>query len=73
MGHLGGSQVTDSLWRCRIGSNVDAEAIDAQNIQVGWRNGVDSDIVNAIGCRGEGPAEVGGIIFGNGLPDNLSR
>ena len=73
VGHLYGSQVIDSLWRCRIGSNVDAEAIDAQNIQVGWRNGVDSDIVNAIGCRGEGSAEVGGIIFGCGLADNLGR
>ena len=34
---------------------------------------MDGDIINAIGCRGEGAAEVGGIIFWNRLADNLGR
>ena len=32
---------------------------------------MDGNVVNTIGCRGEGAAKVGGIIFGNSLADDL--
>ena len=68
--HLRGGEVGDRCGSRRVGSHVNAEAIDAQHILVGRRGAVDGDVIHAVGRRRKGAAVVGRLVLGRGLVDD---